>query len=170
MSTRNLGQYALIHQSDPDYGRTSETMVDQMTTVCRQIRPATILDFGCGRSKAVDLLAQRLGATPYRYDPAIAEFSAIPASACDLVLNTDVLEHLDVNEVGIILQQIATISGNVYFNISTRPANKVLPNGENAHATVMPKEWWRERLMQSFPIVTVLPSRSDEATFVTWSV
>jgi len=145
-------------------------MVDQMTTVCRQIRPATILDFGCGRSKAVDLLAQRLGATAYRYDPAIAEFAAIPVSTSDLVLNTDVLEHLVLDEVGPVLQQIASISSAVYFNISMRPAHKWLPNGENAHATVMPKEWWRERLMQSFPIVTVLPSRSDEATFVTWSV
>jgi hypothetical protein len=31
----------------------------------------------------------------------------------------------------------------VFGNIAAYPATKTLPNGENAHCTVQPPEWWR---------------------------
>ena len=34
----------------------------------------------------------------------------------------------------------------VFLTISTKPAHKDLPNGENAHCTIKNEGWWREKL------------------------
>ncbi len=39
----------------------------------------------------------------------------------------------------------------VYANIACYPANKTLPNGENAHCTIRPVAWWRSLLGQIAP-------------------
>ena len=36
----------------------------------------------------------------------------------------------------------------VYLNIAMYPAITVLPNGENAHCTLKPKEWWNEKIFK----------------------
>jgi hypothetical protein len=32
----------------------------------------------------------------------------------------------------------------VYLNVACFPARKTLPNGDNAHATVRPPQWWSD--------------------------
>jgi hypothetical protein len=32
----------------------------------------------------------------------------------------------------------------VFANIASYPAAKILPNGENAHCTIRPVEWWSQ--------------------------
>jgi hypothetical protein len=169
-ATRNLDQYRLLHIADPKYGRSSENMAGQVATLARQLRPASILDFGCGKSQLVDNVAAQLGAKAYRYDPAIKEHSTLPVTKVDLILNTDVLEHLDENEVDVLLSDLASISQNVFFNISTRPAAKILPSGENAHATVRDKNWWHTKILKHFRECHSIQSNPDEARFVTTAI
>ena len=60
----------------------------------------------------------------------------------DVVINTDVMEHIPAEDINEVLGHIKSLSNNVFFNISTRPANQKLPNGENAHCTVWSDEKW----------------------------
>ena len=166
--TRNVPQYREIHRLDPDYGRSSEYMKEVIVTLCRHLNPKKILDFGCGKSRLVDEVAVQLNATAYRYDPAIEEFSKLPVNEADLVINTDVLEHLDEEEIDLLLADIASISSNAFFNISTRPAAKMLPTGENAHSTVKDAVWWKSAISRAFPVCIQIPSNADEARFITW--
>lgn len=176
-STRNLQQYRELHLAHPGYGKSSRHLVDFIARAIRagqdadpSWKPATILDFGCGKSRAVDGVAEKLGLTPYRYDPAIEGIDVLPVTQADVVMNTDVLEHLDQNEVDLLLTDVKALSGRVFFHIATAPAGKDLPSGENAHATVQPTAWWAARLKEHFPTVTELPAAPNRASFVTWAV
>lgn len=154
--------------NDKGYGKTSEDLVAQVVKYSSELNIQTILDFGCGKSKTVDLVGKHLNCESFRYDPAIPEWANLPIAKVDLVINTDVLEHLDISEVDLLLDDISTITDNVFFNISTRPAMQSLPNGENAHATVKKKVWWEVKLREYFPHIQSIPSYPDEARFITW--
>jgi FkbM family methyltransferase len=81
------------------------------------------------------------------YDPGYAPHSARPEGRFDGVICTDVLEHCPEEDVPWILEEIFGYAGRfVYLNVACYPARKTLPNGENAHITVRPPEWWREKV------------------------
>ncbi len=164
-----IEQYRQIHASKT-YGRSSEILIGVVQRHIYDLPPVrTILDFGCGRSRLVDWLAKIHDARAFRYDPAIPEFSQMPTKSADLVLCTDVMEHIPEENLPQIIETIRALSPNVYFNISCRPANEILPNGENAHCTVRPARWWARTLRQSFPELRRTRSLGkDDVSLITW--
>ena len=103
----------------------------------------TILDYGSGKGK----FHSRISAKVTPYDPAYEPFSKEPVEEFDGVICTDVMEHIPEEEVEETLDKIFNFARYfVYFSISTKEAKKILPNGENAHCTVKPKEWWEEEI------------------------
>ena len=109
----------------------------------------TALDYGCG--KAENYLIHRVHLAwglkkMGLYDPAIQNYNFIPGDNFDCVISTDVLEHVPENEINDTLSEIFTLSNKcAYLNIAMYPARTILSNGENAHCTLKPKEWWREK-------------------------
>lgn len=104
-----------------------------------------ILDYGCGKGTL------ELGR---KYDPAIPEFSAEPEPA-DLVVCTDVLEHIEPECLDDVLKHIRSKMKKAgYFTIGCAKASKRLPDGRNAHLIIQPPEWWLERLSQFFTVVS----------------
>lgn len=176
-NTRNLDHYRVVHVTDANYGRSSERFLKLLLTCTRSGLKLesdwtidTVLDFGCGKSRLVERVASNLGAEAFKYDPAIPDYQTLKIDEADLVMNTDVLEHLDENEADALLADIRGISKKVFFNIATRPAGKSLPNGENAHANVKPDTWWRDKIESHFAVVRHLPSEPRKATFITWKI
>jgi hypothetical protein len=113
----------------------------------------TLLDFGCGRGDAWrpphDLaLSWRLQPNAVTlYDPAFAEHDELPPMAFDGVLCSDVLEHIPSHEVnGILAALIDHAKTFVWASVCCRPAKKHFPDGVNMHVTVMPLDWWQERV------------------------
>jgi diadenosine tetraphosphatase ApaH/serine/threonine PP2A family protein phosphatase len=45
------------------------------------------------------MLSKIFSSEGYRYDPAIPEFSILPVETVDLVLNTDVFDHLGISAI-----------------------------------------------------------------------
>ena len=79
------------------------------------------------------------------YDPGVAEFQTFPEGQFDGVISTDVLEHCPEPDLPWILEEMFGAARKfVFANIAAYPAAKKLPNGENAHCTVRPQEWWNE--------------------------
>ena len=140
-ATRNLAHYREIHRTDPRYGRSSQKLVGLIADAVRAgqattpgWQPKTLLDFGCGKSQAAERVAKKLGLTHFLYDPAIPGLETLPVAQADLVMNTDVLEHLDETEVDLLISDVRGLTDHAYFNIATAPASKVLDSGENGAA------------------------------------
>lgn len=163
-----IEQYRQLHAATR-YGRSSEKLLPQLLPEVLELRPKTILDYGCGQSRLVEMLKYDDRVQTFRYDPAIAEIATLPVPSADLVVNTDVMEHIPTSDVDDVLSDIARISSHALFNIATAPAGRVLFNGENAHCTVQPADWWGQVLSRHFAHVEPLRStRSTKCMFKTW--
>lgn len=100
----------------------------------------SILDYGCGKAKHHPL---EWNAT--KYDPALPEYQNKPTGKFDLVISTDVLEHIPVDNLKDTINEIFNYSKKwVFISVCCRKANAILPNGYNAHATIESAKWWRE--------------------------
>lgn len=167
--TELIEQYRQIHATKT-YGRSSEILIGVVQRHIYDLPPVrSILDFGCGRSRLVDWLAKIHDARAFRYDPAIPEFSKMPTEKIDLVLCTDVMEHIPEENLPNVIGAIRDLSPNAYFNISCRSATEILPNGENAHCTVRPPRWWADHLRQTFPNLRRTRSfGKDDISLITW--
>ena len=164
-----IDQYRRIHASAA-YGTTSVKNLRFIRPEIQLLRPQSILDYGCGQSRLIELLDLGYAADLKRYDPAIPAFALKPAGVFDLVINVDVLEHIQETDLDAVLAEMRGFGREALIIIDTRPAKKLLSDGRNAHVTIRPHDWWRERLSRHFdhlePISTVRRSR---AGFRTWS-
>jgi hypothetical protein len=116
----------------------------------------TLLDYGSGKGNqyrpthvtttdglVFNSIPEFWGVTVRCYDPAYQPFSTYPAEQFDAVISTDVLEHCPEDDVAWIIDEMFSLARHfVYANIACYPAKKHLPNGENAHSTIKPPEWW----------------------------
>ncbi|MBB4347921.1 methyltransferase domain-containing protein [Aliirhizobium cellulosilyticum] len=167
VATRNLEQYAEIHRRQK-YGTGSAKARRWIEPWIISRRPASMLDYGAGQSKTVELLRARTLGVRHRFDPAIPEISKVPHSRYDIVTCTDVLEHLDEAEIPAVLHHIRSLTTHAIIAADTRPADMVLPNGENAHATVKPPEWWASRIAKVFGTAELIHVTGTSAIFRTW--
>lgn len=163
-----IDQYKTLH-SESSYGSTSYKLLPHILPLIYELKPKSILDYGCGQSNLIQKLDINGDTRLYRYDPSINEISDPPDQKMDLIINTDVLEHIPENDINDILEHIRDLSENVFFSISTVPAAQILPSGENAHCTVYPKEWWENRIREYFPYIETVFSNRKRYLCKTWS-
>lgn len=80
------------------------------------------------------------------YDPGHAPYATLPEGTFDAVICTDVLEHITEEDLDWVIDELFGYARKVvYAAVATYPARKTLPNGMNAHVTVQPAAWWREK-------------------------
>lgn len=148
--------------AEKNYGAGGSNWVDkveQLRDAIEQSRVGTddegklikVLDYGCGQGT----LGAALGNPEWfrEYDPAIPGKDEAPTTVSDLVVCTDVLEHIEPDKLDTVLKHINAMSRNlVFLSISTVPAEKHLPDGRNAHISLHDSKWWREKL-ESVPFL-----------------
>jgi hypothetical protein len=104
-----------------------------------ELAKVTVLDYGCGQG------ALKKALHPHRvqeYDPGVRGKDILP-KPCDLVVCTDVLEHVEPKSIIKVIDHIYKLTGYAaYLVIATRPANLVLPSGRNAHLLQEEYLWW----------------------------
>lgn len=148
ISNELLKQNAILHQSPKGFGGSGWKHAERVMEFSERLRARSLLDYGCGECTLAKHL-RGLGAqfVIRQYDPAIASLSAMPVPA-DLVVCTDVLEHVEADKLKAVLRHLCdlTIKG-CYLAIATRPANKLLPDGRNAHLIIEDTHWWRKRIV-----------------------
>lgn len=130
---------------------------------CRDETRATvdsILDYGSGKAEGYERITTKLPdgtqvqglknlwrvAETTFYDPAYAPFSALPEGRFDGVISTDVLEHCPEEDLDWIIREIFDYSKVfVFCTAALYPAEKHLPNGDNAHITQKSAGWWLDK-------------------------
>lgn len=164
-----IEQYRQIHSARV-YGDTSVKNLRFLRPEIKLLRPGSILDYGCGQSRLLESLRLGYPVELVRYDPAIPRFSKKPQKRADLLINIDVLEHIEESDLDSVLSEMAALALNAIIIIDTKPAAAVLPDGRNAHATIRPGSWWGERLRPHFPhLYPLATARRSRAGFKTWS-
>ena len=88
------------------------------------------------------------------YDPAVKKWSS-NLTPCDILLCLDVLEHVEVNTINSVIEDISSMTRHFcYIVIDLQPAVKKLSNGRNAHILLAPVDWWVSRFSQTFACLT----------------
>lgn len=146
-SQQLIEQYKILHETVPSYG-SAATFGNRIWHMIEFLKCKTILDYGCGKGGLIKFLKKKNNQLDVKgFDPAVPEYSddSFFDNEFDFVVCNDVLEHIPECDIGIIINNIFNLtSKGVFFNISCREAAHKLPNGDNCHETVKPKEWWIE--------------------------
>jgi hypothetical protein len=163
-------QYRQIHGRER-YGDSSLLKAPYIIPHIRALGARSVIDYGCGQSK----LAEAIGSLPRvetvcRYEPAIPDYASRPDRHFDLVVSVDVLEHVPEPELDDVLADMRQLADHALLIIDIVPAQTILPNGENAHATVQPPAWWMDRLSRFWNYLEPFPGgRRPRARFKTWA-
>jgi len=167
--TALLEQYELMHQhgesklgisaDDTFDGHSLGRHLDAIGKLVAETGAHTILDFGSGKGQLYSPYPgkspeDRLKTMPAWgdvavtcYDPAHAPYAGPYEAKYDGVICTDVLEHIPEEDIGWVLEELFSHASKfVYAVAACYPAQKTLPNGENAHCTLSTPEWWQGQL------------------------
>lgn len=144
-------QYSQMHAEGHFKGYSLLPHVEDIAAIVKRYNAKTLLDYGCGKGlQYTEAKAHEAwgGIMPTLYDPHVEKFSVKPVGNFDLVICTDVLEHVPEEEIEGVLKAIGLMrAANTFLVICTRPAKKNLPDGRNCHLTVKNKEWWMLKIM-----------------------
>jgi len=137
-----------------NFGGGGYKRIPHILPVIKEFGIKTILDYGCGQGTlAIGLEeAKKNGVVEFdsicNYDPARREYSKKPTGVFDLVCCTDVLEHIEPDYLDNVIEDLYQYTGKVaYLFIACSKANKVLPDGRNAHLIQEGPHWWMSRLI-----------------------
>jgi len=144
MTVEMVQQLNLMHEQKGIFAGTSlKKHVPKINRIIREKDIESVLDYGCGKA----MFHHRLVVDPVKYDPGYPPYSEKPTGNYELVICTDVMEHVDEQFVSKVLVEIFYYATkHVYLHISTKEAVKKLPDGRNAHVTVKPENWWRNKV------------------------
>ena len=135
------------------YGVSGQAWAPHVRQLSEQLRTRDILDYGCGQKR----LERSLGFPIRNYDPCIEGLDAPPEPA-DLVACTDVLEHIELDCLDDVLDDLKRVTRKVgFFVVATGPAEKFLPDGRNAHLIQEGQDWWLPKFSSRFEVAQVNP-------------
>lgn len=139
---------AEMHKAMPEYGAGGHRHADIVRQLMDGYQTRDVLDYGCGKQT----LADALGMGVRGYDPCIPGLNLDPWPA-DIVVCTDVLEHVEPDCLESVLRHLAELTRKVCFCvISVAPSLKYLSDGRNTHLCLMRPTEWLKRLMGHFEV------------------
>jgi len=84
------------------------------------------------------------------YDPGMPEFENLPDDKFEVLISTDVLEHVEPEMIDNTLQAVNNLfTKSCYLLIASYPAKKYLPDGRNAHLIIESFEWWKDKIIKN---------------------
>lgn len=157
ISLEYAGLNRQLHEQNAFYGIGGGKHVGAVIKLTEDLNTKSILDYGCGKGQ----LAKSLPFPICEYDPGIPGKETTPEPA-DIVVCTDVLEHIEPDLIGNVLSDLKRCIKMVgYFVISTRPATKTLPDGTNTHLLQRGKSWWEGVLKNYFDLEKLTEADSE---------
>ena len=141
---RYIDLHRELHESPTKFtGKSLRAWIEEIDQLMITHDCKNILDYGCGKARfwPAHWLEKIQG-----YDPAVENFSEEPRPA-DMVVCTDVMEHIPESSIDDTLKHINSLSNKwIFFVIDTKKAIKKFKNGENCHVTIKPPIWWQTKL------------------------
>lgn len=160
---RYTQQYAELQKSlhgNGDYGVSGQqyipTIFHAISQLAKRHGHVDVLDYGSSSGNTMKAVREHLivpdCVKDHCYDPFVDEFSGEPEAA-DLVICTDVMEHVEPECTMAVLDHITKLTKRIaFFSISLVPANKFLDDGRNAHINLRDAEFWLKQIKRRFII------------------
>lgn len=134
----------------PGWGASGYHHWELVRDYATELGAESILDFGCGRGtlkKRLDDACRYMGFDVREYDPGIVGKDVVPEPA-DLVVSTDVLEHIEPDRVEQVLRHLRALARKgAFLIIAMSPSRETLADGRNAHLSIHQWPRWRELLI-----------------------
>lgn len=145
ISEAYVAEQRLLHAAPKGYGGRGDKWTKAVLALAARFEARTLLDYGAGQGTLGVALRAR-GCDIVDYDPARDGLDALPAAA-DLVVCTDVLEHIEPDRLSTVLQHLRGLTLKACFAVvATRPASKYLSDGRNAHLLLHDATWWTQTI------------------------
>lgn len=142
-----------LHEN-PEYGVSSVLYAPVVDLVISEYQIKEILDYGAGKCRLRDALENKIDYYPY--EPSNSAWCETPEPR-ELVACIDVLEHIEPDCLDDVLDDLRRcVLKYGIFTIHTKPAQKILPDGRNAHLIQEQPDWWKEKLNKRFTIIKEL--------------
>jgi 2-polyprenyl-3-methyl-5-hydroxy-6-metoxy-1,4-benzoquinol methylase len=155
-----------LHDDNVMYGVNGNRHTKTVLQLQEATKSKSIGDYGCGKGSLARELAKHDIAI-FEHDPCV-KGKEEPLPPVDLLVCTDVLEHIEPDKLQFVLDDMRRCCKKVgYLVISTRKAVKVLADGRNAHLIVKDKHWWRAQLKQFFTVGKIFESKDEIHVIVT---
>jgi 2-polyprenyl-3-methyl-5-hydroxy-6-metoxy-1,4-benzoquinol methylase len=143
-----LREQELLHAAPRGYGGRGSKWSPVVDELLRKYQCRSMLDYGCGQGSLVRTLSNEFRYKPEvafrEYDPAIPGKSEVPTAPADLVVCTDVLEHIESDKIFAVMQHLSKLTGRLLFAvISLVPTGKTLSDGRQAHILIRSVDWWK---------------------------
>lgn len=150
ISDAYLREQQRLHAAPRGYGGRGSKWSVVVAELLGFYRCRSMLDYGCGQGSLVRVLSNNFPAAAVaeidfrEYDPAIPGKEEPPSAPADLVVCTDVLEHIESEKINSVMRHLSALSGHALFSvISLVPTGKTLSDGRQAHILIRSVEWWK---------------------------
>lgn len=154
ISSEMLALNRALHEQDAGFGGSGWKHAQEVVAYAHRLHARDILDYGCGEGSLKASLRDPefpraiFDGRIEEYDPAVP--GKEKARAADLLVCTDVLEHVEPKMIDNVLTHIRELGRRgAYLAIALRPSNKLLADGRNAHLIVKSATWWLRRMKQA---------------------
>ena len=149
ISEAYLQEQQRLHAAPRGYGGRGSKWASVVHETMKEFSCRSVLDYGCGQGTLLRAL-QAFG-RPDRilreYDPAIPGKAEPPTEPADLVVCTDVLEHIESDKIHGVLLHLSALTGRILFVVvSLVPTSKTLSDGRQAHILLRSVDWWKYQL------------------------
>jgi len=133
------------HKEKEGWGTSGVVHLKKVLDLIHSTSSKSVLDYGCGKGTLGDRVKDKLTEIDWLdYDPAIKGKKKKRKS--DLVVCTDVMEHVEEEFVDAVLSDISELSNVAYVHIACGAAGEILADGRNAHITQRSIEWWQDKI------------------------
>jgi len=159
-----LDSYKELHKEEGKFrGISLVPLVPTLFNIIKENNCKTLLDYGCGKAipyskkecKSIGLKkpVQELCKLDSfdLYDPAYPKYNKLSKKKYDIVVCTDVMEHIAEQDIDYVLKDILSHSKKaVFLNISCQPALKHFKEGkfkgQNVHVSIFHGTWWSDKV------------------------
>lgn len=123
----------------------------QLPALIKGYNLSSMLDYGCGQSLLWKNLEPLFPDMKYaEFDPCYEGKDVLPEGVFELVVCTDVLEHVEPEFLESTISRIFDYATRmVFLNVSMVESNKDLPDGRNSHLIQEPWEWWEQVIYEN---------------------